>query len=132
MLLRPETLGTGCLAPASLGAVTKRFEQAMQLMRRHDPQAREDGFQALLRCADEHVEELMAAFGREHDDRGLRCWLLELIGEARSPLALSTLAHQLYSDDESLRSWAVRGLEKLDTKPARQELRKARANGTVH
>lgn len=111
--------------------MTKRFEQAMRLMRKHDPQAKEDGFQALLRCADEHVEELIAAFEQEHDDHGLRRWLLELIGEARSPLALPTLAEQLYSEDESLRSWAVRGLQQLDTPPARQELWKARANGTI-
>lgn len=91
----------------------------------------EDGVQVLLRCADEHVEELMATFSQERDDHGLRCWLLELIGEARSPLALPTLAQQLYSQDDSLRPWAVRGLEKLDTTPARQELWKARANGTV-
>jgi hypothetical protein len=111
--------------------MTKRFDRAMQLMRRHNPQTREDGFQALLRCASEHVEELIAAFEGERDDHGLRCWLLELIGEARSPLALLTLADQLCSEDESLRSWAVRGLDQLGTPAARQELWKARANGTV-
>ncbi|WP_425550237.1 HEAT repeat domain-containing protein [Amycolatopsis tucumanensis] len=73
----------------------------------------------------------MAAFEDERDDHGLRRWLLELIGEARSPLTLPTLAEQLYSEDESLRSLAVRGLEQLGTPPARQELWKARANGSV-
>ncbi|WP_372491174.1 HEAT repeat domain-containing protein [Amycolatopsis tucumanensis] len=78
-----------------------------------------------------YVEKLIAAFEDERDDHGLRRWLLELIGEARSPLTLPTLAEQLYSEDESLRSLAVRGLEQLGTPPARQELWKARANGSV-
>lgn len=117
--------------PASFSGVTKRFELAMQLMRSHNPQAREDGFQLILPCADEHVEELINAFHEECIDDGLRCWLLELIGEARSPRALPTLAQHLYSGDDSLQTWAVSGLEKLGTKPARQELWKARANGAI-
>jgi hypothetical protein len=107
----------------------KRFCDAMRLMRRHNPQAKEDGFRFLLPHAAEHVEELIAEFGQEREDHGLRCWLLELIGEARSPLALPVLVEQLRSDDESLRSWAQVGLERLDTKQARQELWRARANG---
>jgi hypothetical protein len=116
---------------ASLGGVTKRFEQAMRLMRRHDPQAKEDGFGLLLPHAAEHVEELVAEFAQEREDHGLRCWLLELIGEARSPVALPLLVQQVHSDDESLRSWAVRGLEQLDTKQAREQLWRARANGLI-
>ena len=61
----------------------------------------------------------------------MRRWLLELIGEARSPDALSLLVEQLYGSDESLRDWAVRGLEMLDTKPAREQLWRARANGLI-
>ncbi|GAB3426397.1 HEAT repeat domain-containing protein [Flindersiella endophytica] len=110
--------------------MTKRFEQAMRLMRRHDPQAREDGFQLLLAHAGEHGEELLVAFARERD-HGLRCWLLELIGEARSPLALPLLTEQLHSTDDSLRDRAIRGLELLDTKPAREQLWRARANGLL-
>jgi hypothetical protein len=34
----------------------------MQLMRRHDQQAKEDGFHLLLPCAAEHVDELIAEF----------------------------------------------------------------------
>jgi hypothetical protein len=100
-------------------------------MRRHDPQAKEDGFHLLLPHAAQHIDELIAEFVRERDDRGLRCWLLELIGEARSPLAFPVLVEQLNGDDEFLRFWAVRGLEQLDTKPARYELYKARANGLI-
>src|SRR5262245_35187773 len=86
----------------------------MQLMRRHDPQAKEAGFQTLLPHAAEHIDELIAEFPQEPHDHGLRCWLLELIGQARSTKALSILTEQLHSDDESLRSWATRGLEQLD------------------
>lgn len=88
-----------------LQAVAARFQRAMWLMRRRDPQAREDGF---------HL---------------LRCWLLELIGRARSEAALPLLAEQLHGQDPSLRTWAAHGLEALDTKAARHELWKARANG---
>lgn len=103
----------------------------MWLMRRHGPQAREDGFALLLPHAAEHVDVLMAAFVAEQDDHGLRCWLLELIGEARSPKALALLVEQVHSDDESLRDWALRGLELLDTKEAREQLWRARANGLI-
>lgn len=98
-------------------------------MRRRDPQAREDGFHLLLPHASEHVDELIAEFAAERDDHGLRCWLLELIGQARSEAALLLLVEQLHGQDPSLRTWAARGLECLDTKAARQELWKARANG---
>ena len=94
----------------------------MRLMRKHDPQLREDGFHTLLPVAGEHVTELIDEFNAERDDHGLRCWLLELIGEARSPLAFKLLAEQLHSTDESYSLWAARGLEKLDTKEARRLL----------
>jgi hypothetical protein len=111
--------------------MTRRFERALWLMRRHDPQAAEDGYHLLLPHASEHVEELIAAFAAETTDHGLRCWLLELIAEARSPLALSVLVQQLNGDDEALRSLAVRGLTQLDSKPAREALWRARSNGQV-
>ncbi|SDT72797.1 hypothetical protein SAMN04515669_6747 [Jiangella sp. DSM 45060] len=108
----------------------KRFERAMRLMRRHDPQSQEDGFRLLLPHAADHVGELLQAFADEHD-HGLRCWLLELIGAARSPAALPLLVEQLHGDDTSLREWAARGLRLLDTKPAREHLWRARADGLI-
>jgi hypothetical protein len=93
----------------------------MRLMRRHDPQLAEDGFQRLRAIAGQHVDELIEEFGRERD-HGLRCWLLELIGEARSGRAFDVLAAELQSEDESLRSWAARGLRLLDTAEARRLL----------
>lgn len=52
----------------------------------------------MLSHAGEHIAELIAEFSRERDDHGLRCWLLELIGEVRFPLALPILVLQLYGN----------------------------------
>jgi hypothetical protein len=109
----------------------RRFDQAMQLMRTKEPQVREDAFDFLREHADAYVGELIAEFAAERDDPGLRCWLLELIAEARSPEALEVFRGQLESQDESLRFWAVRGLEMLDTREAEQALEEAYANGWV-
>ncbi|MEU7765314.1 hypothetical protein AB0B25_09375 [Nocardia sp. NPDC049190] len=87
--------------------MTRDFHEAMRLMRRHDPQSREDGFHLLVPKAADHLDELIEQFEHEHDDHGLQCWLLELIGEARSPAALPILDAQLNRSDESLRDWAV-------------------------
>jgi HEAT repeat protein len=111
--------------------MTRRFDEAMRLMRKADPQLREDGFQLLRDHAAEHLDELIAEFGREENDHGLRCWLLELIGEARSERAFPLLAEQLHSSDETFRSWAVLGLQDLRTKAARQALYQARSNGEI-
>ena len=63
----------------------------------------------------------MAAYAVEQD-HGLKCWLLELVGEARSSDALPLLAAELRSDSESLSDWARLGLEKLNTREARRVL----------
>lgn len=102
----------------------------MRLMRRRDPQLSEDGFAMLRPHAREYLPELMTEFEHEQD-HGLRCWLLELVGEARDERALPLLAEQLSSLDESLRDWAVRGLRQLDTHQARQLLYRARANRII-
>jgi hypothetical protein len=101
--------------------VGDEFVRAMRLMRRHDPQLAEDGFERLRALAGAHVDELIGEFGRE-TDHGLRCWLLELIGEARSPRAFDLLVAQLRGEDEALSVWAQRGLRLLDTKVARRVL----------
>ena len=107
-----------------------RFAAAMRLMRKHDPQLQEDGFHDLALIAHDHVPELMAEFAAEKD-HGLRCWLLELIGMAKSPAAMGLLVEHLDSDDESLRDWAIRGLRLLDTRESRRILweRDAAAGG---
>ncbi|MES9536499.1 MULTISPECIES: HEAT repeat domain-containing protein [unclassified Actinomadura] len=109
----------------------RRFDQAMQLMRTKEPRVREDAFDFLREHADAYVGELIEEFAAERDDPGLRCWLLELIAEARSPEALEVFRGQLESQDDSLRFWAVRGLEMLDTREAEQALEEAYANGWV-
>lgn len=115
----------------SLMPMAQGFRDAMQRMRSRDRQRREDGFHQLLPYAADHIDDLIAQFGQERDDHGLHCWLLELIGAARSPAALPLLRAQLNSDDESLRDWAAAGLKKLDTPEARALLWRARANGTI-
>lgn len=109
----------------------ERFEDAVRLMRKADRQRQEDAFKLLRDHAAEHIDELIAEFEREENDHGLRCWLLELIGETRSDRAFPFLAAQLHSPDEALRGWAVRGLEYLGTKAARQALYQARSNGEI-
>ena len=91
------------------------------MMRRHDPQIREAGFHFLLPRAAELVEPLLAEY-RGETDHGLRCWLLELLGHARDVRALPVVLEALHSDDESLRDWAVRGLQRLGTPEARKAL----------
>lgn len=106
------------------------FQHAMRLMRSHNRQIRQDGLEQLRPHASQHLDELITEFNREAD-HDLRCWLLELIGEARSPDALPVLVEQLHGDDESLRTWAAQGLEQLDTKAARFQLRQAQAAGRI-
>jgi hypothetical protein len=101
--------------------VGREFQRALQMMRRRDPQTAEDGFALLRDMARAHVGELIEAFEQEHE-HGLRCWLLELIGEARSVQAFDVLATHLVSEEEALRGWAQRGLRLLDTKDARRLL----------
>lgn len=98
--------------------MTDTFRAAMRLMRKNDPQLQEDGFHTLLPVASDVLPQLIEEYQAE-SDHGLRCWLLELIGQARSPDALPILSQELRSDNESIRDWARRGLEKLDTKEAR-------------
>jgi hypothetical protein len=108
----------------------QRFAQALESMRSQDARLSTHGFDFLREHADAYVDELIAEFAREENDE-LRCWLLELISEARSPAALRVLAGELESDDESLQLWAVRGLEMLDSREARHELYVARTNGWI-
>ena len=95
-------------------------------MRSRDGATAEEGFHDLLDHIDEHVGDLIAEFHAElakaEPDHAMTSWMLELIGESRSERALPTLVEQLYSLDETLSRWAVRGLEKLDTREARTEL----------
>jgi hypothetical protein len=96
----------------------------MRLMRKHDPQLQEDGFEYLRSRAADYVDDLISAFTTEQDP-GLRCWLLELVGLARSETALPLFADLLSGSDESFRDWAGRGLNLLDSQAARTLLWKS-------
>ncbi|MFI0372956.1 hypothetical protein ACH35V_34275 [Actinomadura sp. 1N219] len=109
----------------------RRFEHAMQRMRAGEPRVREDAFDFLREHADAYVGDLITEFAAERDDHGLRCRLLELIAEARSAKALDVFRDQLEGTDESLRFWAVRGLEMLDSREADKALDEARDGGWI-
>jgi hypothetical protein len=102
------------------------FQRCMWMMRRHNPQTQEEGFGALRPRAREHVQELIHEF-RTENDHGLRCWLLELIGDAESEDTFEILAEQLRGPDPAFRSWAILGLERLESKAARRLLWEARS-----
>jgi len=102
----------------------------MQGLRERDTQGRERAFDFLREHADAYVDDLVAEFAAE-EDQGLRCWLLELLAEARSAKALDVFRRELESPDESLQFWAVRGLEMLDSREAEQVLEQARADGWI-
>jgi hypothetical protein len=108
----------------------QHFARAVESLRSPDSGRRARGFDFLREHADAYADELIVEFEREQDHE-LRRWLLELVCEARSAGALRVLAGQLESDDESLRFWAIRGLEMLDTAEARQELHRARSGGWI-
>lgn len=119
------------MVSANLGTMAQGFNVAMRLIKSHDPQQQEDGFDYLRTHAVDYIDELIEQFDQERDDQELRRWLLELIGVAKSPTALPTLTAQLDSPDEALRGWAVAGLSQLNTPEARSVLWRARANGTI-
>src|SRR5947209_11514265 len=98
----------------------------MAMMRKRDGWTQEDGFHWLLPHAGEYVHELIEEYGKE-DALGLRCWLLELIGSAKSPDAFDFLAGQLRAADQQLRYWAIWALKNLGTKEARTLLWQARS-----
>ena len=104
------------------------FRASLALMRSRDGGTSEDGFYYLLPHAAENVEALIAEFAQEMD-LGMRYWLLELIGAARSPIAFDLLIALLKDEDDSIRRRAIWGLQKLDSKDARRILWEIRAAG---
>src|SRR4051794_13429790 len=100
------------------------YAACLAMMRHRDPDTQEQGFHWLLKHAAEHVGPLMEEFRTERD-HGLRCWLLELIGEAKSENPFPLMIEQLRSSDESLRGWAAHGLRTLNTPEARKALYEA-------
>ena len=102
------------------------FDRCMELMRKHDPVLQEEGFGLLMPHAQEYVCELITEFGKE-TDHGLRCWLFELIAEAKAAEAFPLLVEALRSDDDTFWTYAIYGLKKLETSAARQILWQVRS-----
>jgi len=84
----------------------------------------ESGFSWLSWYAREYVEKLRAELDRE-TNRGLRCWLLELIGIAKDQSGLDLFAGYLKCGDDSFRFWAIAGMRELDTAEARRIMSEA-------
>ena len=97
------------------------FQALLKDMSSRDALKAEGAFYTLLPSAGDHIAELINAFETEQS-HGVRCWLLELIGEARKESAFDLLRENALGRDESLRSWAIRGLQKLGTPTARSFL----------
>jgi HEAT repeat protein len=106
------------------------FEQCLKMMRSSNGSVSEEGFGWLAERAAEYVPQFIAAFW-DDDNAALRPWLMELIGDAKSPAALPFLLERLNDENESIRDWAVRGLRHLDTKEARTALWRAGVPATA-
>lgn len=104
------------------------FKHCMSLMRSNSHLRQEEGFQLLMPHAALYVEDLMAEF-RVETDHGLKCWLLELIGHARSEKAFELLKEQLAVGDLAFRDWAIRGLQRLNSAEARKLLKQRGFDG---
>ena len=78
-------------------------------------------FSFLAANANKFIGEMIVEFKIEKN-HGLKCWLLELIGESKSPKSFDILKDNLQNENESLRDWAILGLKNLNTKEARRLL----------
>jgi hypothetical protein len=92
----------------------------------HAGGAWESAYFALQKYANTHIEDLISEF-RSATNPGVRQYLLELIGEARSPKSLPILTEVLQSDEEPLWSWAIYGLRDLKSHEARKVLWEAKS-----
>lgn len=90
------------------------FDCCLQMLRSKNAMIQEEGFYDLAQHAGEYLEELLTAFCTE-ENRGMRSWLLEIIGYAKSPRTFPIFLEYLHSSDDSLRCWAEYGLAKLGT-----------------
>lgn len=107
------------------------FKQAMRMMRWQAGRVgigntSEDGFFSLQLRAGEYVHELVAEFLVEKEP-GVRLYLIELISETKSPVALPVLVECLRGEEPDFWGWAMEGLRKLNTREARKELWEARS-----
>ncbi len=100
----------------------KRFyDKCLKKMRKSDPQIQEDGFHELLPHTAEFVDELILEVEHETDP-GFLSWLYELLSETGSDKTIPIFAKILETNNSDLHEWAVRGLQKVDTKQSRTVL----------
>jgi hypothetical protein len=81
--------------------VANQLDRAMRMMRRHDQQQQEEGFDLLRLHAADYLDEL----------------LIELVANTimdSSAGCSNSSAKQAHSTDSALRDWAFRGLQTLD------------------
>lgn len=104
----------------------KSFQVCMAMMRSRDGEIFEEGFGEISRRAGEHFEALMHEY-RQASNHDLRSCLLELLGEARDMRVFGLFREGLWSEDESVRFWSLRGLEMLDAPEARRQVHLERA-----
>lgn len=97
------------------------LQQCLKMLRHSNPQINEDGYGWLRSRAVELLPQLIAAYEDEQCN-DIRGWLIELIGEAKSPTALPFLLERMNDENESIREWALIGLRHLDTRESRTAL----------
>ncbi len=97
------------------------FQSAMTLMRGRTANQQEQGFNMVLAHAPKFAAELVEEF-RAETDHGLKCWLLELLTHARAEVAFPLFHEMLDASNLIYRDWAVTGLRKLNSKPAKKLL----------
>jgi HEAT repeat protein len=96
--------------PASL-------ERLIEMIRSSDPLTYEDGYHLLIPHVANYVPELISLVRGEPDPK-IRGRYVELLGEARNPEALDTLAAELSNSDQNVRQWALTGLRLLGVSEA--------------
>ena len=97
------------------------FTACMAMMRKRNAAIQEDGFFWLKPRAGQFVSELLSEY-RSETDLGLRCWLLELLAEARAPETLDVFVEALHDGHCNVQHRALRCIQTLDTHEARQVL----------
>lgn len=95
------------------------YKACIKMLRSRSGAVKEDGYYLLETRAAEFLDRFIADLDVEVEAGGeIRNQLIQLIGLARSPRAVPTLAKYLQSRDPDLRFWAAVGLERLGTKEA--------------
>lgn len=106
------------------------FQRLLRQMQSRDPERAEEGFSGLALRVGEFedllLEEYRSSTAEGAGDfpstarRRCRAWLLELLSATGSEHLIPVFSDAL--GDEEVQHWAIRGLERIDTKEARRIL----------